>query len=58
MRSRRRESLLESARLLRVRLAELEAARVPEQERAIHEVALDAVREALSEVGRLLAGAA
>lgn len=50
-----RERLLESARLLRSRLRELEDRHVTEVERPIHEVALDAIRQTLTQVGQQLA---
>lgn len=50
----RRRQLEETARILRSRLAELEARRVSERERPIHEVAVLAVRASLSDVGQQL----
>lgn len=50
----RRRQLEETARVLRGRLAELEARRVTERERPIHEVAVLAVRASLSDVGQQL----
>ena len=54
----RRKRLEESARILRLRLDELHARPVTEVDRPMHEVALDAVRRALTDVGRPLTRAA
>lgn len=50
----RRRELEESARLLRQRLADLERTPVPEHERSIHQVAIEAVRATLTEIGQQL----
>lgn len=50
----RRRQLEETARVLRSRLAELQARHVSERERPIHEVAVLAVRASLSDVGQQL----
>ncbi|MGE0706735.1 MAG: hypothetical protein AB7N76_05980 [Planctomycetota bacterium] len=47
-----RRRLEETARVLRGRLQDLERRRVSDVERPMHEVALVAVRAALTEVGR------
>lgn len=52
--SSRRRQLEETARVLRSRLAELEARHVNDRERPIHEVAVLAVRATLSDVGQQL----
>ncbi len=49
-----RKRLEESARVLRVRLSDLQRKRVSEHERPMHEVALAAVRTALTDVGQQL----
>ena len=49
-----RKRLEESARILRVRLSDLQRKRVSEHERPMHEVALAAVRTALTDVGQQL----
>jgi len=49
-----RERLLETAKLLRSRLQELEGRRVTDVERPMHEVALDAIRSTLTQVGQQL----
>lgn len=50
----RRETLNDSARLLQVRLRELEQTKVTETQRPMREVAVQAVREELTNVGRKL----
>ena len=50
----RRETLNDSARLLQVRLRELEQKKVTETQRPMREVAVQAVREELTNVGRKL----
>ena len=50
----RRRHLEESARLLRQRLTDLERKPVPEHERSIHQVAVEAVRATLTEIGQQL----
>ena len=50
----KRRRLEETARFLRSRLVDLERQRVSETERPMHEVALLAVRDTLTQVGRQL----
>lgn len=50
----RKRRLEESARVLRSRLDDLEGQAVAERDRPMHEVALLAVRSALTDVGRQL----
>jgi len=50
----RKKRLEESARVLRVRLSDLQRKRVSDHERPMHEVALAAVRTALTDVGQQL----
>lgn len=50
----RHRRLQESARILRSRLRQLSSREVGPHERAIHAVAVEAVRNSLSEVGRQL----
>lgn len=50
----KRKHLEESARLVRQRLVELEKKPVAEHERPIREVALDALRATLTEIGQQL----
>ncbi len=50
----RRRHLEESARLLRQRLTDLERKPVQEHERPIHQVAIEAVRATLTEIGQQL----
>jgi hypothetical protein len=49
-----RRVLEESARLMRQRLTDLERKPVKEHERPIREVALDAIRATLTEIGQQL----
>jgi hypothetical protein len=50
----RRKHLEESARLMRQRLTDLESRPVAAHERPIREVAIEAVRATLTEIGRQL----
>lgn len=51
----RRKRLEDTAKLLRSRLSELRSATVNEHERPMHEVAVLAVRQTLTQVGHQLA---
>ena len=55
MPQRKRKELEQSARLLRERLNELESRPITELDRPVHEVALQALRESLTRIGRQLA---
>jgi NADH:ubiquinone oxidoreductase subunit D len=52
--SEKRKHLEESARIMRQRLTELERRPVAEHERPIRQVALEAIRATLTEIGQQL----